>query len=53
MDMKNLPFNITTWSQIPPIEHKGAAGTAHWRTQQFNDIRVRLIECSPGYLDHH
>jgi hypothetical protein len=53
MDMKNIPFSTTTWSQIPLTEHKGETGMAYWRTQQFNEIRVRLVECSPGYLDHH
>jgi hypothetical protein len=24
-----------------------------WRTQQFGDIRVRMVEYSPGYLADH
>ena len=53
MDMKNIPFGITAWSQIPCTEHKGETGTAYWRTQQFGDIRVRLVEYSPGYVADH
>lgn len=53
MEMKNIPFGITTWSQIPATVHMGETGTAHWRTQQFNTIRVRLVEYSPGYLANH
>lgn len=53
MDMKNIPFGITTWSQISPSTHKGETGTAYWRTQQFDTIRVRLVEYSPGYLADH
>jgi hypothetical protein len=53
MDMKNIPFGIITWSQINPTEHTGETGTAHWRTQQFDTIRVRMVEYSPGYLADH
>ena len=53
MNMKNIPFGITAWSQIPCSEHHGETGTAYWRTQQFGDIRVRLVEYSPGYVADH
>ena len=53
MDMKNIPFGITAWSQVDPTEHKGETGMATWRTQQFGDIRVRMVEYSPGYLADH
>lgn len=53
MDMKNIPFGTTDWSQIASIEHKGETGVAHWRTQQFDNIRVRMVEYSPGYLADH
>jgi quercetin dioxygenase-like cupin family protein len=26
---------------------------AHWRTQQFGEIRVRMVEYSPNYLADH
>ena len=53
MDMKNIPFGITNWSQIVPTEHKGETGMAYWHTQQFDNIRVRMVEYSPGYLADH
>ena len=53
MDMKNIPFGITNWSQIAPTEHKGVTGIAIWRTQKFDNIRVRMVEYSPGYLADH
>jgi quercetin dioxygenase-like cupin family protein len=53
MDMKNIPFGITEWSQIAPVKHKGQAGTAWWRTQQFDSLRVRMVEYSAGYLADH
>ena len=28
-------------------------GEATWRTRQFGDVRVRLVEYSPGYVANH
>ena len=53
MEMKNIPFGTTNWSDIAPTEHKGESGMALWRTQQFDAIRVRLVEYSPGYCADH
>jgi hypothetical protein len=53
MDMKNIPFGLTDWSKLPAREHKGDTGVAYWHTQQFDNIRVRMVEYSPGYLANH
>ncbi|NMC14525.1 MAG: hypothetical protein GYA34_16765 [Chloroflexi bacterium] len=53
MQMTNIPFGITDWSTIEQSEHKGETGVAYWRTQNFGDIRVRMVEYSPGYLADH
>jgi hypothetical protein len=53
MDMKNIPFGTTDWSQVEVTEHPGDSGVACWRTQQLGDIRVRLVEYSPGYMANH
>ncbi|MBA0163951.1 DHCW motif cupin fold protein [Pectobacterium versatile] len=53
MDMKNIPFGTTDWSQIEPTEHRGETGIAYWRTQHFDNIRVRIVEYTPGYLADH
>jgi hypothetical protein len=53
MDILNIPFGITDWSKIEPSEHKGETGMAYWRTQQFDAIRVRMVEYTPGYLADH
>jgi hypothetical protein len=53
MNITNLPFEITDWAQIEPTEHSGETGTAYWHTRQFGDIRVRLVEYTPGYLADH
>ena len=53
MRIENIPFGTTDWQSVAPTTHKGDAGVATWRTQQFGDIRVRLVDYSPGYLADH
>ena len=31
----------------------GETGKAYWRTRNFNNIRVRMVEYTPGYLADH
>ncbi len=50
MDINNIPFGITNWAEIPTIRHTGDQGYALWRTQQFDTIRVRMVEYSENYL---
>jgi quercetin dioxygenase-like cupin family protein len=53
MQMSDIPFGTTDWSTIECTEHSGEAGTAYWRTRTFGQIRVRLVEYTPGYLADH
>jgi hypothetical protein len=53
MKMSGIPFATTTWSDVEPTEHKGERGTAIWRTKQFGEIRVRMVEYSAGYVSDH
>ena len=53
MEMKDIPFTAVDWSTVEPEEHKGETGTAIWRTCKFGDIRVRMVEYTPGYLADH
>lgn len=53
MNINELPFAITDWSDVEATEHKGETGTAYWRTRQFGPIRVRMVEYTPGYLADH
>jgi len=53
MNISAIPFCITDWSGVPRTEHQGERGTAYWQTQQFGDIRVRMVEYTPGYLADH
>ena len=54
MEIKNILFGTTNWSEIIPTEHQGETGVAIWRTQQLDTIRVRMVEYnSAGYLANH
>ncbi len=53
MQLNNIPFGITDWALVEKTAHPGERGLATWRTQHFNDIRVRLVEYTPGYLADH
>lgn len=51
--MTNIPFQITDWANVPPVEHPGESGVAFWRTLQFGSLRVRLVDYSAGYVADH
>jgi len=53
MKFKDVPFCVVDWSEVEPTEHKGETGTAFWRTFEKGNIRVRMVEYSPGYLADH
>ena len=53
MKMTGIPFETTDWSAIERTEHRGETGVALWRTRQFGDLRVRMLEYSPGYRADH
>ncbi len=53
MKIENIPFGTTDWSAVPLTEHAGITGKALWRTCQFGEIRVRMVEYTPGYLADH
>ncbi|MFJ9522487.1 DHCW motif cupin fold protein [Kitasatospora sp. NPDC101801] len=53
MDMIDIPFGTTDWSQVAATEHPGETGVATWRTREFGAVRVRMVEYGPGYLADH
>jgi hypothetical protein len=53
MQMNGIHFGTTDWSKITPTEHEGETGIALWRACQFGDIRVRMVDYSPGYRADH
>ena len=53
MQISDTPFGTTDWSQIERVEYQGETGHAYWRTQHFGNVRVRMVEYTPGYLADH
>jgi hypothetical protein len=53
MTIDGVPFQTIDWSKIPRTEHVGELGVAHWRTLEVGNVRVRIVEYSPGYLADH
>jgi len=53
MKMSDIPFQTIDWSEVEATEHKGDAGKALWRTRHFGEIRVRMVEYTPGYVADH
>ncbi len=53
MKIEDVPFCTIDWERIERVAHPGATGTAYWRTFQQGNLRVRMVEYSPGYLADH
>jgi hypothetical protein len=53
MQMPPRAMSITDWQSVPATQHPGQTGFATWRTRTFGDIRVRMVDYSPGYLADH
>jgi uncharacterized cupin superfamily protein len=53
MKIQDVPFCTVDWSQVSPTEHPGERGMAYWRTLEIGNIRVRMVEYSPGYFADH
>jgi quercetin dioxygenase-like cupin family protein len=53
MEIRDVPFCTTDWSEIRPTAHAGETGMAYWRTLEAGNIRVRMVEYTPGYLADH
>ncbi|HEY4251682.1 MAG TPA: DHCW motif cupin fold protein [Roseomonas sp.] len=53
MKIPALPFTVTDWSAVPATRHAGETGHALWRSFTIGDLRVRVVEYSPGYLADH
>ncbi len=53
MLIEQVPFMTTDWSAVAPTGHPGASGQALWRTVEVGNIRVRMVEYSPGYVADH
>ena len=53
MKIDGILFGVTDWATQVPERKPGETGWADWRTRQFGDLRVRMLEYSPGYRADH
>ena len=53
MKLEAIPFRTIDWARIAPTTHPGAPGVATWRTVEVGNVRVRMVEYSPGYVADH
>ncbi len=53
MQIQDVPFMTMDWSKVTPTEHAGTSGKALWRTLEIGNIRVRMVEYTPGYVADH
>jgi hypothetical protein len=51
--MLSIPFHVTDWTQVPPVQYHGESGHASWRTINHDSLRIRMVEYSPGYIADH
>lgn len=53
MKIPPMPFTVTNWPAEETTLHPGVQGQAVWRTFAAGDLRVRIVEYSPGYIADH
>ena len=53
MKLNGIAFCTTNWDEVKATEHSGTSGKAFWRTLEVGNVRVRMVEYSPGYLADH
>lgn len=49
----SIPFQLINWEKVPKEEHRGETGTSFWQTQQYDGLRLRIVEYGAGYLANH
>lgn len=53
MTIPNHPFETFDWTTVPKETHNGETGFAYWQVLHVGNIRVRMVEYSPGYMADH
>jgi quercetin dioxygenase-like cupin family protein len=53
MKIQDVPFCTIDWETVKPTKHPGVTGEALWRTFEMGNIRVRMVEYTPGYFADH
>jgi len=53
MNIQNVPFSWTEWDRLETQEHPGETGTSQWRVFSAGNLRVRVVDYSPGFRSDH
>jgi hypothetical protein len=53
MKIPAMPFTTIDWAALPATIHPGETGQALWRSFEIGDLRIRMVEYTPGYLADH
>lgn len=53
MSTQNIQYEVINWDNISKEEHKGEQGTSFWQVVQYQGLRVRMVEYTPGYIADH
>lgn len=43
MKIVDVPFTVTDWRSIEPVEHKGESGSSFWRIFEAGNVRARVF----------
>ena len=47
------PYTVIDWDDVPITKHSGETGFAYFRTCETGNVRIRLVEYSPGFKSDH
>jgi len=53
MKIADLPFTTTAWAELPVNFASGERGTSATRMVEAGNLRLRMVEFSPGYRADH
>ena len=53
MKIPTLPFTTIDWAALPATTYPGETGQALWRSFEIGELRIRMVEYTPGYLADH
>ena len=53
MKLEGISFQTTDWSGVDPTIHAGEVGVATWRAKEGGNVRIRVVDYSPGYVADH
>lgn len=53
MHFPHHSFETHDWSTIEKVTYNGEKGFALWQTIMMNEIRIRMVEYSAGYVADH